>query len=224
MRPITVMFVLCFAASACRPDPGADPYDGLEIFADAPEVATEFLQGPNPYIPGQERFAFGILYEGGFSESLPVDDQTRWSYIYDLVGDGTGSPTYNVSIDTAERREGLTSDTLIHAGHTWWGGGITWDNSGDLSDWTTLHISFRSSDDAFAEIAISLEGGVSVALQATDYGYTNNGTWHDLSIPLADFAARGVELDNLFRPFALSGGPGLAGEEVRLDNLYLTKE
>ena len=212
------------ALTACRPAPGEDPYADMEVFPDAPEVATEFLEGPDPYLPGEERLSFGVYYEGDYSETREVDNQTRWLYIYDLAGDGTGAFTYTNTVSTSERREGLRADIIIHTGHTWWGGGITWDNLGDLSDWTTLHISLLSSSEAFADIDITVEAGISVSLKASDYGYTNDGQWHDLAISLDDFATRGADLTQVFRPFALSGRAGDEGEQLLVDNLYLTKD
>ena len=66
---------------ACRPAPGDDPYGDMEVFPEPEEVATEFLLGPDPYVPGQERLSFGVYYEGDYSEAREVDEQTRWLYI-----------------------------------------------------------------------------------------------------------------------------------------------
>ena len=209
---------------ACRPAPGDDPYGDMEVFPEPEEVATEFLLGPDPYVPGQERLSFGVYYEGDYSEAREVDEQTRWLYIYDLAGDGTGAATYSESISQSERREGLQATIITHGGFTWWGGGITWDNGGDLSAWSTLNVSLASSADSFADITVTLEGGISVALSAADYGYTNDGQWHDLRIPLSAFANGGADLSNVFRPFALSGGAGPQGDQLVVDNLYLTKD
>ena len=214
-RPFaTVLAVLGLAlALGCRGDPGVPDYSshaGLRV--DAGAVTP--LPGPDPYETGEARLAFGIFYESGFSRLVEIDDVDRF---------------YNVFIGSfeqdkvTERVEGVESDRILLNGTPFWGGGIDWMTPVDLSGWTTMHVSFLSADPSFDEIEINiLAGGQQVTVRATDFGYVNDGEWHNLEIPLSAFGD--FDATSVNSPFGL-GGPGGARNDVLLvDDLYWTQE
>ena len=190
---------------ACRPDPGSPTYPDPSAVdtADTGEN-DDFYDGPDPWEEGEARLSLGAFYEGGASEVLPVDDVTRHYYIY--------SGTYTQTVDV-----------IVHGGGDWWGGGITWDSPEDLSGWSTLHVSVKASTESFATLDLHLNGGgVEATVAATSYGFSSDGEWHHLAVPLADFVSGGANLSSVVGPFILIGTAGTAGDELRVDNLYLS--
>ncbi len=203
---------------ACRPDPGTPVYPDFDA-ASAGDTGEDddFYDGPDPWQEGEARLSLGVFYEGGSSDALPVDDVTRHYYIYDN--------TYTQDIDLIDRVEGYQSDIIVHAGGDWWGGGVTWDAATDLSSWTTMYVSLSSGSDGFASVELHLTGGgTEASVNAGDYGYKADGSWHHLSVPLADFAAGGADLSSVTGPFVLVGGAGSSGDELHIDNLYFTAD
>ncbi len=105
-----------------------------------------------------------------------------------------------------------------------------WDTPTDLSSWTTLHVSLKSSDPGMAEVEVRVlhgaapAGPITVGLRGTRYGWVNDGEWHHLAIPLADFTAAGVALSRCRGPLGFgspNGAPAMhAGETLLLDNFY----
>ena len=71
---------------------------------------------------------------------------------------------------------------------------------------------------------VSDSGSVNYAfLPAADYGFIADGRWHHVSIPIADFVALGVQLDDPSLPFALRGEDTPEGSQIWVDNFYLSK-
>ena len=67
--------------------------------------------------------------------------------------------------------------------------------------------------------------GVAVNVNATDYGFSADGEWYNLTIPLTDIAQGSFSMANVGYVFThicenLSQGPG----QIQIDNLYLTAE
>jgi len=80
------------ALVACRPMPEGDPrYPVYEPFAN-----SDGLAGPFPYEPGDERLAFGLFYEGGFSEVSRSTARSRTT-------SSTRTPTSTCPATTASR-------------------------------------------------------------------------------------------------------------------------
>lgn len=201
---------------ACRPDPGDPAYPDLaNPGGDDTAEDDDFLDGPVPYEDGDARLSLGLFYEGDASESLPVDDVTRFYYIYDS--------SYTQSVDVIDRVEGYQSDVLIHAGGAWWGGGVSWSSPEDLSAWTGLSISFQSS--SLQDFTVRLTGGeIEGSVSVTDHGFAADGAWHHLQIPLSAFTEQGVDLTSVTAPLVLVGETGAAGDELRVDDLYFTAD
>lgn len=220
----TLFWCLIIALSTgCRPSPGDPHYEDYH-YPD-PDSGNGELPGPDPYATGENRLSLGVFYEGGYSETLATKDGTWHYYIYLNEAEENKPPTYNQVPDT-DRVEGLLSDRLVHGGYSWWGGGVHLDNPISLGEWSVLYLSLKSSDSAFDDVTITIGGENSLAkLSASDYGYTNDGEWHDLAIPLEDVAGAGVNLAMIDNPFALSGTiPGLEGEILKVDNVYFTDD
>jgi hypothetical protein len=206
---------------ACRPDPGLPDYSGMAALFDAGSGPQGSLPGPSPYVPGTRRLAFGIFYESGASETLLVDDATRHYYIFGLP---SGMSTYTQQ-SSSDRVEGLHSDEFTFGPTGFWGGGLIWDRPTDLSAYTTMHVSLVSSDSSLAAIDVRMLSGdgpspKNIPLKAGDYGWKNDGLWHHLAVPLADFVAQGIDLKKVRGPFVLGGvNPG-NGETLLVDNVY----
>ncbi len=212
MRRHTALFV---ALAACRPDPGAPNYPNpgpWDPLTDDPD----FLGGSQPYEDGEDRLSYGIFYEGGYSDLLLLDEVTRHFYIYE--------GTFGVSVSD-DRVEGLTSDALTLTGNPWWGGGVHWDEATDLGDWDHLHIALKSSDSSLASWSIGMTGGGNEGrVNVSAAGFVPDGSWQDLSIPLADFESAGVDLGSVTVGLLLVGEGGAAGDTVLIDDLYLTRD
>ncbi len=200
--------------AACRSGLDDADYESQESFdlAVSPDGGEEAgLPGPDPFEPGEQRLSVGVFYEGGSSELVEIDNSTAHLYLYEST----------VSVEeVGEPLEGRLAHRLVHAGGDWWGMGVHWSSPRDLSRWASLHVSFRS--ESLAEVEIGLNGAADDrhAVRASDYGYAADGEWHSLQIPLADFAARGLDLAAVTSPLSLGGPKSEAGDFVLIDNLY----
>jgi hypothetical protein len=92
-----------------------------------------------------------------------------------------------------------------------------------------MFVSFKSSDPSFARFDITLQSGeqdspAGVNLDPTAYGYSNDGEWHFLQIPLQDAIDRGWDPLTTLSPFIISAPGGEEGDVLLVDNLYFTKE
>lgn len=219
MRRALPFALAVVALTACRPDPGVPDYSSLEaIFGDG--GASEFKPGPYPWVEGTRRLAFGVFYENGASDRLPIDDYFIFSNSY-------------ATAPSDDRVEGLQSDELAFNGTGFWGGGLFWRAPTDMRGWTTLHVSLRSEDPGLAVIALRTlyfgpppgNAEVTVAVRANDYGWVNDGQWHSLSVPLADFVNQGVDLSRMRSPFTIGNDPGggtaKLGEALLIDDVYV---
>lgn len=217
MKRIAGYAVLALLA-ACRPDPGDSDYEnqGPTIPTDGnPNGDPDVLPGPFPYQTGQRRLGVGF-YEGGRSDDIAVDNTTTHVYLYDSTVTLEPSPT---------RVEGKSADLVVHAGKAWLGFGVHWNTPRDLSTWKTLHVSLRSSDPGFAQVTVGMSDNTQdVKLDAQKYGYVNDGQWHHLPIPLADFVKEGLKLGAVDAPFQFGAGSGKPADKLLLDNLYFTAE
>lgn len=213
MRPQTTFVLLALAG--CRADPGRPDYSGLsEVFERANETRdNDVLPGPDPYVAGEDRLGLGIFYEGSASEVVPIDGTASAYYIFLANNQLTF-----VQTSAADRVEGRQSDLFTLAGAPWWGGGVVWDPVRDLRPWTVLSVSLKSND--LEDVNVTVGSTVEVALPASSYGYAGDGQWHNLTIPLSDFEAGGVDLSAIRLVFAL-GGVGGSGARLLVDNVYM---
>jgi hypothetical protein len=213
------VFALLLLMSACRPEPGDSDYEnqGQSTRPDAGDDPNAgALPGPFPFQEGQRRLGVGF-YEGGRSEDIAIDNTTTHVYLYEST----------VTLEPAtDHIEGRSSDLVVHAGKTWLGFGIHWDSPRNLDAWKTLHVSFKSADPGFASVKVGMNDATkSVQLDVAKYGYKNDGEWHHLAIPVADFtASNGVKLNAINAPFVLIAGQGPAADKLLMDNLYFTAD
>ncbi len=203
---------------ACRADaPAPDP---TLLEWEAPQgYYPEPLEGPDPWVAGERRLNLGLFYEGGASDFMAIDNASANYYIFETTD---GLLTYT-QIEDPDRIEGLVSSRIVRSGTPWLGGGIVWSAARDLSTWTLMALSLKSSDESFATVTISMETeGGDAALSMADYGFDNDGQWHQLVIPMTDFEEAGADLTRVTAPFVMAAVGGPAGESFNIDALYLT--
>jgi hypothetical protein len=219
---------LLFALASCRADPGVADYSSHVGLQDQDEEF--FLAGPTPFDPSQPRLNFGGI-EGRSTESIQTDGASRFFFLFDTAGDGSGAFTVFADSST-DRIEGFVSLLLEHQGTGFWGAGFFWYIAEDISEYENLYISAKSSDPAFADFDIRVQSGADrppnpeddevteASVSASAYGYVNDGEWHNLVIPVADFEAQGVDFRRIRSPAFFNGGAGESGEALRLDNIF----
>jgi hypothetical protein len=214
-------------AGGCAADLGTPDYsdqvglrEPINPFAPVP---------PDPFQPGDARLSVGYFYEGGSSSTILINTVSTDYFIFAIdVDDPVATRSFGEGTST-DRVEGLTSYEITLNGSPFWGGGIIWFQPFDLSRWTTMFVSFKSSDPSFANFDLTLQSGegeepAGVALDPTAYGYTNDGEWHFLEIPLKDAIDRGWDPSTARSPFIFGAGGGDAGDVLLIDNLYFTKD
>jgi hypothetical protein len=224
MRTTTMAMLTALAlavgASGCRPDPGPSKYDEQEMFPTG--GPSNLLPGPNPYVVGTKRLSVGAFYEGGSSDLVPINNMDTNLYIYGLNPDGS-DPTVGLQSDP-DHIEGLSSTRVTDLGKMWSGFGVHWMAARDLSAWTKMHVSLKSSTPVFAKIDVAMNNAMPRPVHLQDYGWKADGEWHSLEIPVADFVAQGLDVTVVEAPFAFAGGPSHGGETVLIDDLYFTAD
>lgn len=187
------------------------------------------IDQPDPWQPGEERLAVGRFYECGRSETISIDGVSSQYYVFVTdPGNPGGTLTYRTGT-SEDRLEGGLSDEITLNGTPFWGGGILWDVPVDLSEWKTMFVGFKASAPSFASFDLTLGSGTGeepafIALDPTVYGYTNDGEWHFLEIPLQHAIGLGWDPSTVRSPFIVGGDGGDAGDVLLIDNLYFTKE
>ena len=214
-------------AVACAPDPGTPDYtshvglrDPVDPFPPVP---------PEPFQPGDERLSVGYFYEGGSSETIPINTVTTDYFVFAIDPDEPVETRSFAEGTSTDRLEGLLSYEITLIDRPFWGAGIIWFEPIDLSEWTTLFVGFKSSDPSFATFDIFLQSGegeapAGVTLDPTSYGYRNDGEWHFLEIPLQDAIDAGWDPSEVRSPFIVSAAGGEPGDVMLIDNLYFTKD
>lgn len=206
-----VTLLTSLALLGCREDPGDPDYPDYETTG---EQDDGLPQGPDPYEEGEDRLSLGAFYEGDYSDLAEVDDLNVFYYIYDN--------TYTQSVDEQDVIEGRESAVIEIGSVGWWGGGIHPATTANLSDWTTLFVSFKSAD---ADVAVNLhfQGGGEFIVSAADYGFVPDDTWHNLAIPLSDLTDQGW-VSSAAESYFMMIGEGTSGSELKVDNLYYTAD
>jgi len=240
LRPQRLPCVLAALAvsimGACGADLGTPDYsdqvglrEPINPFPPVPPDPYDPGDPADPGDPGDERLSVGYFYEGGRSVTIEINTVTTDYFIFALdVDRPVATRSFAESIST-DRVEGLTSYEVTLNGSPFWGGGIIWFQPFDLSEWTTMFVSFKSSDPSFARFDITLQSGAGeepagVNLDPTAYGYSNDGEWHFLQIPLQDAIDRGWDPLTTRSPFIVSAPGGEEGDVLLIDNLYFTKD
>lgn len=225
VRALQLLAVAALTGFACRPDPGTPDYSGTpqEVNPDLGMVMNP--QGSDPFVPGEARLSVGLFYEGGFSEQVLINNVDTNYFIF--IVEGTGALTYNQ--ETVEDRvEGESADRFELTGEAFWGGGIIYNRPRDFSRWRTIHFALKSADASLQQIDLTLQYGgagtdaVGVTVPLTNYGWVNDGEWHDISVPLSDFA--GLNRAEIRSPFILVGQTSIRGDALLVDDLYYLAE
>ena len=217
----------------CVPDIGTPDYSGqvglrepVDPFPPVP---------PDPYQPGDDRLSVGYFYEGGRSDTIPINTVTTNYFIFVVDQNRPGQTLTGSQSDSSDRLEGLISIEFTTTDQPFWGAGILWGEAIDLSEWTTMYVGFKSSDESFERFDLTLQSAATIpnepppdpigfVLDPRTYGYTNDGEWHFLRIPLQDAIDLGWDLSNVRSPFIISAPTRQVGDQMLIDNLYFTKE
>ena len=209
------LFVAALVVAGCRPDAGPNNYANQEPFPDGGNVS---LPGPDPYVPGTPRLNLGAFYEDMASQTIVIDNKTTHLYVYQVGMPPNAMNTANLLPDE-DRVEGLTSTQIIDLGLGFVGLGINWDSPKNLSTWTKMHVSLKSKDSAYETLMLGINAKT-IYLDPTKYGYVNDGQWHNIIIPLADYVAGGVDLTMVDAPFVINAGAGVTGDSLLVDALF----
>ena len=172
----------------------------------------------------------GLFYEGGRSETILINTISTDYFVFAIDENRPVATRSFAEGTSSDRLEGTSSYEIELIDTPFWGGGIIWFQPIDLSDWTTMFVGFKSSDPSFASFELTLQWGaigedpLGVALDPRAYGYSNDGEWHFLEIPLQDAIDRGWDPSTTRSPFIVAAPGGAAGDVLLIDNLYFTKD
>lgn len=234
MNRIACFAVLVGFCAGCEPDtPNADYSDHDRFEGEVP-----FIQGERSFDPAVRRLGlrqFG--YEGAQSESVLagfLEVQTiRSFFIFDTNNDGTGIFLLDESTST-NRVEGKESVEFVHAGLSGGGAGYFDYQGRDFSDFSVFHVALFSTGESLTDISFRFVSGEPSfesnpddgstftgegTFRAADFGYVNNGVWHNLTIPLQVLTDQGMDFAQ-FRNLIVSVGPASAGESFLIDDAY----
>ncbi|MGF1508420.1 MAG: hypothetical protein ACFB9M_02845 [Myxococcota bacterium] len=223
-REIWMSVLSVVALASCREEPNPVDYTTHVGIREAIEGDGAFLPGPDPFVPGELRADLGIFYEGDASDVFSIDGLSRNYFIFELTP-GAGDVTFTQS-SSSERIEGLFSDEIALNGSPFWGAGIIYQTlppeimpvPEDFSAFDTMRVSLLSEDAGFADVEIEVQTlSASGRLDASEFGYVNDGEWHNLEIPLSAFVD---DLTEVIAPFIIGGVGGSPGETLLVDNLY----
>ena len=162
--------------------------------------------------PDLHPFCLDVFHEPPCETMFLVDDVTRHYWVY--------SNTYNHS-NSSDAYEGAESALITATGNSWWGGGIHSTTPVDMSEYTTMHVAMKASGTGFSNVEIRMEAegqSGAVTVNASSYGYTNDGQWHAMQIPLTDFV--GLDLSNVTGLFMMGGALEPSGAELKVDAVY----
>jgi hypothetical protein len=215
------------SAMGCAADIGTPDYSFQEGLVSPPFNPPPVP--PNPFQPGDERLFVGYFYEGGRSTSIPINTVTTNYFIFVTDEDNPLASFTYAQTDSDDRVEGLISIEISLLEQPFWGGGIIWDDPHDLTGWTTMYVSFKSSDPSFAGFDLTVQSGTGedaqgFAIDVRNYGYENDGEWHNLRIPLQDFIDLGFDISAVRSPFIISAAGGRPEDTLLIDDLYFTAE
>ena len=222
-----LVWVTFVVLAACRPNPGAHYYESQEDFSLSQNQGGTLLGGAVPYEEGTPRLSVGAFYEGGASETVPINESDTFYYIYDQVlADETRQTTFTQTTDS-DHVEGTYADHFLVGDLGWFGCGIHWNDARDLSVWNRLSISLKSSAPSISNIEIGMnnvvdENEIAYFWSATDYGFTNDGEWHRLVLPIRHLTAKGFNPASVRAPLILTSGVLTieSGAELLVDDVY----
>ena len=210
------LFSVLLALAGCESELGPPNIDAVayqplgSVTGDPPD---DFKEGPDPYVDGEQRLSLGIFYEGGFSDTYEIDNQNTFFYIYSM--------TFAIEA-TTECAEGTFSDEIRHLGNGWLGGGVHFSETQDLSMWDSMQVSLKSESESMNNAKIHMKSAAEGILAASTYGFSADGEWHHLEIPLADFEDAGVDLAQIEVALMIILEGGTIDDTLLVDNVYFT--
>ena len=101
------MMLSLFTLIACRPEPIEYPYNTTTTL-DTGSEEVDLFAGPDPYEDGESRLSLGVFYESGYSDIIPVDEE---SFFYIWITEDTSAPTFGQT-PTTDRIEGNVADEI----------------------------------------------------------------------------------------------------------------
>ena len=231
-------FLMALALVACSDELEPADYSSHEGVRE--RNSAVFLDGPVPYDRDVPRLWFGSLYEPAGNERLLAPNGITMNFfVFDTNNDGSGTFTVVPGVQTtSDRVQGTISNRVVLAGLGFFGFGFFWEVPRDISQYEEFHISLKSTstrttslDEIQLEFASGpptpatpgtppLPGFVSVSVNATDFGYVNDGEWHSLTIPVQTLIDQGYDPTSVRSPIVVSGGASNFGETFLIDDLY----
>ena len=180
MRHRFSVLISAIGLAGCNGDDGlTDPPPNYGSDDTSGSVNGIYQAGDDPYEEGELRAGIADFYEGPSSSSIAVDDVDVFFYVWE--------DTFSAIQNFEEPAEGLYSLEWFSKGRGWWGGGIHHTTgSFDISMYNTLHLAMRSSSAEMADITVgmvSVDSTSDATVQAADYGWTADGTWHTMKFP-----------------------------------------
>ncbi len=141
--------------------------------------------------------------------------------------EGSGQPTLTMAPFGTAPDEGVECFQCVAANSAggWFGFGF---NAGeiDMSFYSsgTIHVSVKSSDCSDIQIGVLDALGNGAWVNATTYTFSNDGTWHKLSIPVSDISgaidiSRASDLIAFLNVLAPTDG-----DTYYIDNIYWNKD
>ncbi len=179
----------------------------------------ESLSAPLPQQPVHQNYIIFSEEAGGIDQYLFDTDGT---FFFNGPGNYVG-----VLTETLEGCDGFEAWRFSFLANAWFWGGIHLNQTGNFSAYSNghLHIALRSSQSGDFRIGIKSGGNeswIQVPNSGNFRGFTRDGNWHKISIPLSDFSNKNLSTveylfmiarDNESQPFVLE-----------VDDLYWSKD
>ncbi|MDG5799284.1 family 16 glycosylhydrolase [Marinilabiliaceae bacterium ANBcel2] len=175
------------------------------------------LQITAPIDPPEEDY-FGI-----FTENPSIDDKLQ---IDDMVSSVQIWENTLYPLDNAPSYDG--DEVLAFyapANRTWFGFGINTLNGIDMSHFSNGYLNFalRTDDDVDFYVGVGgaddAEGTVNFNYGDNSYGFTRDGTWQEVSIPLSDLIDDGLDISRVENLFMLGSSSGSI-TNILVDDIY----
>jgi hypothetical protein len=133
-----------------------------------------------------------VYYDSGNDKSVISGDDI-WTWSDNNLG------TFDANYQDSTAPEGYKSFKTTTSTGSWAGWGVVYNTPQDLSQYQGGYLKFCVKSPAPIKIEIQDGNGNNYTRYTSQYGYTNNNTWSELTISLSDFGS--VPLNNIKLPF-----------------------
>jgi beta-glucanase (GH16 family) len=164
---------------------------------------------------------FGIYAEDeNISLNFEIDNEHRHLYTWE------NSIAFNSAFEPYEGDEVLSFRSS--GAQSWFGFGLYSDNPLNLENFADgyLNISIVTRSDAAFYIGMDAEGDSDAIINFSGsndpYGFTRDGNWNHLSIPLSDLVSQGLDLSSVRHIFKTGGGGSIGN--IAYDWIFLSEE